>query len=85
MTVGRLLRTARETLRDAGLRGCLLVRDLDSGDELGIDADVVLPVASLVKVPLAVATVDRIDRGNSTGLPGSRWRPAGSARPAPPG
>ncbi|MEV2239810.1 serine hydrolase [Micromonospora sp. NPDC049891] len=85
MTVGRLLRTARETLRDAGLRGCLLVRDLDSGDELGLDADVVLPVASLVKVPLAVATVDRIERGELDGAAGITVAPGRVRTPGPTG
>ena len=63
MGTTKVLRDAREALDDAGLRGSFLVRDLDTGDELGIDADVQYPVASLVKVPLAVATLERADRG----------------------
>ncbi|MEU4447527.1 serine hydrolase [Actinosynnema sp. NPDC050801] len=59
----KVLRDAREALDDAGLRGSFLVRDLDTGEELGIDADVEYPVASLVKVPLAVATLERVERG----------------------
>jgi beta-lactamase class A len=59
----KVLREAREALDDAGLRGSFLVRDLDTGDELGLDADVEYPIASLVKVPLAVATLERVDRG----------------------
>lgn len=58
-----VLRAAREALDDAGLRGSFLVRDLDTGDEIGIDADLEFPVASLVKIPLAVATLERIARG----------------------
>ncbi|WP_144127884.1 serine hydrolase [Catellatospora sichuanensis] len=54
---------ARAALHDAGLRGSFLVRDLDSGQELGIEADVEWPVASLVKVPIAVATLERAARG----------------------
>ncbi|MBV1856389.1 serine hydrolase [Catellatospora tritici] len=54
---------AREALQGAGLRGSFLVRDLDSGQELGIDADLLWPVASLVKVPIAVATLERAARG----------------------
>ncbi|MFI9509167.1 serine hydrolase [Nocardia sp. NPDC052566] len=57
------LNAARDELRAAGLRGSFLVRDLDTGDELGIDADVEWPISSLVKVPLAVATLERIARG----------------------
>jgi len=63
VSVTRVLGAAREALDEAGLRGSFLVRDLDSGDELGIDPDIEFPVASLVKVPLALATLERIDRG----------------------
>jgi len=63
VSVTRVLGAAREALDEAGLRGSFLVRDLDSGDELGIDPDLEFPVASLVKVPLALATLERIDRG----------------------
>ncbi|WP_431041184.1 serine hydrolase [Streptomyces sp. P1-3] len=63
MGVTKVLRDARQALDDAGLRGSFLIRDLDTGDEVGIDADVEYPVASLVKVPLAVATLERVARG----------------------
>jgi beta-lactamase class A len=53
----------RATLREAGLRGSFLVRDLDSGDSLAVDPDVVLPLASLAKVPLAVTIAERIESG----------------------
>ncbi|WP_256104324.1 serine hydrolase [Streptomyces sp. ODS05-4] len=62
-----LLRSLRRELRDGGLRGCLLVRDLHTGAEVGIDADVPLPSASLVKVPLALATAERVRRGDLDG------------------
>ncbi|MFL6120615.1 serine hydrolase [Actinophytocola sp.] len=57
------LRELREALEEGGLRGSFLVRDLDTGDELGIDPDVEYPIASLVKVPLAIATLERVARG----------------------
>lgn len=63
MGAAQVLRDAREALHDAGLRGSFLVRDLDTGDELGIDAEVEFPIASLVKVPLAIATLERVVRG----------------------
>lgn len=63
----RLIHELRQTLDDAGLRGSFLVRDLDTGEELGIDPDVEYPIASLVKIPLAVATLDRIRRGELDG------------------
>lgn len=58
-----VVRDARARLRDAGLHGTFLVRDLDDGAEVVVDADEVLPMASLVKVPLAVATLERAARG----------------------
>jgi len=59
----RILRELREALRDGGLRGSFLVRDLDTGDEVGLDPDAEFPIASLVKVPLAIATLERAARG----------------------
>lgn len=53
----------RERLDEAGLDGSFVVRDLDDGAELALDADVELPIASLVKLPLALATLERIRRG----------------------
>ncbi|AGL15191.1 serine hydrolase [Actinoplanes sp. N902-109] len=63
MTVAAVLKNARHALAEAGLRASFLVRDLDTGDEIDLDADTVHPVASLVKLPLAVATLERIARG----------------------
>ncbi|GLZ02312.1 serine hydrolase [Actinoplanes sp. NBRC 103695] len=63
MSTAKVFRDARRTLDDAGLRGGFLVRDLDSGEELGLDPDAVFPAASLIKVPLAVATLERAQRG----------------------
>ncbi|WJE01310.1 serine hydrolase [Streptomyces antimycoticus] len=67
MSTETLLRDLREQLGDGGLHGCLLVRDLHTGDELGIDPDTQLPSASLVKVPLALATAERVRRGELDG------------------
>ncbi len=60
-------RALRAELRDGGLRGSFLVRDLDSGEEVGIDPDLGFPAASLVKVPLAVATLERVHAGELDG------------------
>ncbi|WP_158852498.1 serine hydrolase [Saccharothrix deserti] len=81
----RVLRDAREALHDAGLRGSFLVRDLDTGDELGIDAEVEYPVASLVKVPLAVATLERVARGELDAATPVVVRPGRSTVPGPTG
>ncbi|RCV51720.1 serine hydrolase [Marinitenerispora sediminis] len=67
MSAQALLRELREELDDAGLRGSFLVRDLHSGQELGIEPDLEFPIASLAKVPLAIATLDRIRRGELDG------------------
>jgi len=67
MSTERLTRELRGVLADAGLSGSFLVRDLSTGEEIGIDPDVELPVASLVKLPLAVAVLDRVRDGRIDG------------------
>lgn len=57
----------RAELAEGGLRGSFLVRDLRTADEIGIDIDDAYPIASLVKVPLALATLERIRRGELDG------------------
>lgn len=83
-SVEGLLRDLRRTLDDAGLNGSFVVRDLHSGDELGIDPDLEFPVASLVKIPLAVATLERVRRGELDGSAGILIEP-GDASPGPSG
>lgn len=60
MSDRQAVRAARQDLDDAGLRGSVLVRDLHTGREVALDADEDHPIASLVKVPLAVATLTRV-------------------------
>ncbi|MBB4931447.1 beta-lactamase class A [Lipingzhangella halophila] len=79
-----LLRELRETLDGAGLRGSFLVRDLGTGQEIGIEPDLPYPTASLVKVPLAVATLDRIRRGVLDGAEEVHVRPGSDTVPSPP-
>lgn len=67
MKTETLLRTLREQLEDADLLGSFLVRDLRTGEEIGIEPDVEFAAASLVKVPLAVVTLDRIRKGELDG------------------
>jgi beta-lactamase class A len=57
----------RAELHDAGLSGSFLVRDLRTGEEIGIDPDLEFPVASLVKVPLAVAVLEHVIDGRIDG------------------
>lgn len=79
------LRAAREALAEAGLRGSFLVRDLDSGDELGIDTDRDHPIASLAKVPLAVTTLERVARGELDAATPIVVPPGRSVTPGPTG
>ncbi|MFW6640867.1 serine hydrolase [Nocardiopsis algeriensis] len=67
MNTTALLHALRDELQEAGLRGSFLVRDLDTGEELGLDPDLDFSSASLVKVPLALATLERIRTGEIDG------------------
>ena len=62
-------------LDDAGLRGSFCVRDLRTGAEIGIEPDLEFAVASLVKVPLAVATLERVRVGALDGAARVTVRP----------
>lgn len=85
MSEDRLLRELRATLRDGGLRGSFLVRDLATGDELGIDPDLEFPIASLVKIPLAIATLERVRRGELDPARQIEVAPGRVAAPGPTG
>jgi beta-lactamase class A len=85
MTTERLLRELRQELRDGGLQGSFLVRDLDTGDELGIDPDIEFPVSSLVKMPLALATLERIRLGELDGSQALEVQPGRITTPGPTG
>lgn len=83
MSTERLTRELRGVLADAGLSGSFLVRDLSTGEEIGIDPDVEFPIASLVKVPLAVAVLDRIRDGRIDGAMMIDVAPARVTSPGP--
>ncbi|MFC4495297.1 serine hydrolase [Streptomyces ovatisporus] len=85
MNTEALIGDARRQLRDGGLHACLLVRDLHTGDELGIEPDTVLPAASLVKVPLALATAERIRRTELDGAAVLDVQPGRITTPGPAG
>lgn len=80
-----LLRQLRAELDDGGLRGSFLVRDLATGREIGIDPDLEFPSASLAKIALAAATLDRIRRGELDGATRVEVRPGRSTVPGPTG
>ncbi|GAA3510237.1 beta-lactamase class A [Streptosporangium album] len=79
------MRQLRRELDDAGLNGSFLVRDLHSGDEIGIEPDLEFPISSLVKVPLAVATLERIRKGELDGSTQILVQPTGITVPGPTG
>ncbi|MEU0842068.1 serine hydrolase [Streptomyces sp. NPDC005962] len=85
MNTEALLHDMRRQLHDGGLRGCVLVRDLHTGEELGIDPDTQLPSASLVKVPLALATAERVRRGELDGATMLDVTPGRITTPGPTG
>ncbi|GAA2318717.1 class A beta-lactamase-related serine hydrolase [Streptomyces caniferus] len=85
MNTEALLRDMRRQLDDGGLRACLLVRDLHTGQEVGIEPDAELPTASLVKVPLALATIERIRRGELDGATALDVQPGRITTPGPTG
>lgn len=85
MTAAALVRELRAELADGGLRGSFLVRDLRSGAEIGIDPDREYPIASLVKVPLAAATLERIRRGELDDATQLEVAPGAVTTPGPTG
>ncbi|GFE21529.1 MULTISPECIES: serine hydrolase [Streptomyces] len=85
MNAERVTQELRGVLAGAGLSGSFLVRDLFTGEEIGIDPDVEFPVASLVKVPLAVAVLDRIHDGRLDGAAVIDVEPGRIASPGPVG
>lgn len=81
----RLTLELRRTLADAGLSGSFLVRDLETGEEVGIDPDREMPVASLVKVPLAMAVLERVFSGRLDGEAMVEVAPGRMVSPGPTG
>ncbi|WP_022893395.1 serine hydrolase [Agromyces subbeticus] len=59
-----VLRQAAAVLGEAGLRASVAVKDLRSGRGLAIEADEPYPLASVVKLPLALAVLRRFGDGD---------------------
>lgn len=62
-----LIAGLRDRLAEAGLSGSFLVRDLATGAQIGIDPDRAYPIASLVKIPLAIAVLEAVRTGRLDG------------------
>ncbi|WP_026118083.1 serine hydrolase [Nocardiopsis salina] len=79
-----LVRDLEQLLEEGGLRGSFLVRDLDTGEELALGRpDLPYPTASLVKVPLALATAERIHLGELDGACTVEVVPGRDSTPGP--
>ena len=85
MIADSLIRELRSLLDEAGLHGSFLVRNLDTGEEIGIEPELEFPSASLVKIPLAVATLDRIRLGSLDGAATVLVQPGRVTTPGPTG
>ncbi|MCA1218426.1 serine hydrolase [Streptomyces sp. 8L] len=85
MPAERVIHELRRLLADAGLSGSFLVRDLSTGEEAAIDADRELPIASLVKLPLAIAVLDRVRTGRIDGARTVTVQPGRVTSPGPTG
>lgn len=59
----RVVHDVKAQLDVAGLRAAIVVRDLDSGREVATAGDTTMPLASVVKVPIALAVLNRISEG----------------------
>lgn len=72
-------------LADAGLSGSFVVRDLGTGEQVDLRPDVVMPIASLVKIPLGVAVLERLTDGRLDGATPVRVRPGRAVARGPVG
>lgn len=87
-TDAALLAVAEAIARDwerVGARGNFLARNLETGEQLGFDVEVPVPLASVAKVPVALAVLERVALGTIdpalplTISPGSSIGPTGIA------
>src|SRR5690625_5618820 len=56
----RVIRAVSDELEAAGLRARIIARDLDSGTQVSLAPDGLVPLASVAKVPIALAVLTRI-------------------------
>jgi beta-lactamase class A len=61
LVVGEAIRRDWERV---GVSGHLLARNIDSGEELGFDVDHLVPLASVVKVPIGLTVLQQIAQGH---------------------
>ena len=69
-STSELLSVAESIGRDwerVGVSGQLLARNIDTGEEFGFDVDQLVPLASVVKVPIALTVLQLIAEGSLDG------------------
>lgn len=81
----RVIHDVKEQLTSAGLRANIVVRDLDNRREISTSADSAMPLASVVKVPIALAVLNRINDGTLDGAQTLTIRPDRFAGEGPTG
>ncbi|HLS32861.1 MAG TPA: serine hydrolase, partial [Brevibacterium sp.] len=59
----RNVRAVSDDLEAAGLRARIIARDIDSGAQVSLAPDGLVPLASVAKVPIALAVLTRISDG----------------------
>ena len=72
-------------LESAGLRARIIARDLDSHAEVALSPEGATPLASLVKVPIALAVLNRIEAGEFAADEQVRVDPAATGSASPTG
>jgi beta-lactamase class A len=60
---GRLARTIHDSWARLGVAGHFLARNIDTDEEFGFAVDILVPLASVAKVPIALAVLDAISDG----------------------
>ncbi|MCD1285566.1 MULTISPECIES: serine hydrolase [unclassified Brevibacterium] len=63
----RVIHDINAELASAGLNANIVVRDLDSRREISTSTDAAMPIASVVKIPIALALLTRISEGDLDG------------------
>lgn len=84
-SAARIVREVADDLEAAGLRARIIARDLDSGSEVTLTPEGFVPLASVVKVPIALAVLVRISGGDLAADQLVRVEPAGGDSASPTG
>src|SRR5699024_11353187 len=81
----RIVRAVSDDLEAAGLRARIIARDLDSGTQVSLAPDGLVPLASVAKVPIALAVLTRISYAVFCSHKQNRIEPAQACSASPNG